>query len=195
MNRFFQFLLISLFLLVSLIGSICVCFTLNNIGTIIVMIVLSVILFAGFLYSIMFAFSFKLGKKLKATITKKEYIPTDNNEHSDNAYYKYTYQVNINNKIKKGSFKIYSLNIDVVNNLNIGNEIEINKFLFAISVDHNKLLNTIRDSYQDADKNNELLKKTKREISRSLKRDLIIGVTIFVLIGICCLIYFLKIIK
>lgn len=195
MNKFFSFLLISLLLLVGLVGSICVCFSSNNIGSIIIMIILSLILFVGFIYCCMVAFSFKFGKKLRAIITNKEYIPTDNDEHSDNAYYKYTYQVNVNDKIKKGSFKVYCLDVDVVNNLNVGNEIEVNQFLFAISVDVNKFLRRVRGSYREGDKNKELLKSQKKNVSRALKIDLIIGVAIFVLIAICFFIYFGGIIK
>ena len=143
---FFQLLIISLLLLATCIGSICSCFSLSNMGSIIIVIILSVILFAGFIYCFIFALSFKVGKKLKAHIINKQFIPADNNEHDANGYYKYTYQVNVNNKIKKGSFKIYCLDIDVISNLNIGNEIEINQFLFAVSVNVNKLLYTIRCS-------------------------------------------------
>lgn len=145
MSKFLQFFVISLVLLCAFIGSIFACFTLDSVGTIIVLIILGVILFVGFLYCLMFALSFIVGKKLKANIINKQFIPADNDEHNANAYYKYTYLVNINNKTRKGSFKVYCLDNDIINNLNIGNEIEAKKFLFAISIDINQIKNNIRN--------------------------------------------------
>ena len=189
MSKFLQYLIISSVLLVGFIGCVLSCFLLNSAPLIIIMTLLSVCLFVCFIYLLVFALTLIFGKKINASIVKKEYIPSDNNDHSDNAYYKYTYQVNINNKIKTRSFKIYCLHDDIVKNLNIGNIIEVRKFLFITSIDENILIKEIRSLYKPNDTNSQLYQSQKKHYSKTLKKDLIIGLSVFALIVICCLIY------
>lgn len=182
MSKFLQFCIISLFLLVGFIGCILGCFAINNLFSLIILILFSILLFISSIYSFIFALSFKIGKKIKAIITDKQYIPSDNNDHSDNGYYKFIYQVNLNNKIKTKSFKIYFYNDYLAKNLNIGNEIELNKLLFITSFDKSNITKN----------NNDLCQSQKKHNSIRLKKELIIGLSIFAILSICCLIYIIK---
>ena len=195
MSKYLQCFIISLVLFVGFIGAVISCFILNDLTSLIIMILLSVFLFIGFFYSFIFALSFKVGKKIKASIINKQYIPSDNNKNPDNAYYKYTYQLNVNNKTKTRSFKIYCLNDDIVKNLNIGNEIQVNKFLFITSIDIKNLIKEIRTSYNSNDIDSKLYHSQKKHFSKTLKKELIIGLSILTLLITCCLIYVLTGIK
>ena len=144
MSKMFQFGLISLLLLASGIGAIIGAFTLDSVGTIVVLIVLSIILILGGLYMLIYALAFMFGKKVKAKIINKVYIAGDNDEHVGNSYYRYEYIITANGKAMKGKFRIYYTDQDIISALNISDEIEANKFLFVTNIDTNKIIRAIR---------------------------------------------------
>lgn len=191
MGEMLQFGLLSLFLILSGIGAVVGAFQFDSVGTIIVLIVMAVLLILGGLYYLNFALAYKFGKKVTARITKKEYIPEDNNEHVGNSYYRYEYEIVSNGKVKKGHFRIYYLDQDIISVLNIGDEIEARKLLLVSVVDSYQVIDSIREKHKDNPDYQRALDEQKKYNRKTFKKEILIGVCLLALIAICCLIYVL----
>lgn len=195
MSKTFQFGLISLLLLISGVGAIVGVFTSDSVASMVILIIIGVCLILGGLYFLIFALSFKFGKKVKARIVNKIYVPSDNDEHVGNSYYRYQYEIVSNGKSKKGEFRIYCVDTDVISTLNIGDEIEVNKLLFVTNVDRHEIVGTIREANKDNPVFQRQLSERNKSINKNFKMDMIVGISIFALIVICCLIYMFSILK
>lgn len=193
MSKMIQFCLISLLLLLAGVGSLIASFSLNA-TSLIILIIVGVVLILSGLYFLLFALTFKFGKSVKATITKKTYIPVDNDENVGNSYYRYEYEIIINGKVKKGKFRIYDLDKDIISTLNVGNEINAKKLMFITAVDANLIIHDIREKNKDSIEYQKRLSEQNIRNRKTFKRDLIVGISIFALIAICCLIYVFSVI-
>ena len=193
MNKMIQFGLISLFLILTGVGALIASFNLNT-TSLIILITVSVILILSGLYFLLFALAFKFGKCVKGIITNKIYIPVDNDENVGNSYYRYEYEIVSNGKIKKGKFRIYELDKDVNSIINIGTEINAKKLMFITVVDANSIIDDIREKYKDNEEYQKILNQKNKINRKTFKKDFIVGISVFALIVICCLIYVISII-
>lgn len=195
MSKMLQFGLISLLLLISSVGAIISAFTMDSVASIIVLVIVGISLILGGLYFLIFGLAFKFGKKIKAKIVDKVYIVGDIDEHIGNSYYRYEYESISNNKSKKGKFRIYYTDKDIISALNIGDEIEVNKFLFITNADSNEIIDVVRETNKDNPVFQQQLSERNKFVKKNFKRDMIVGISIFALIVICCLIYVFSVIK
>lgn len=195
MNKMLQFSLISLLLLLSGIGSIIGSISIDNTASMILLIVVGSILILSGVYFLIFALAFKVGKNVNAKIVNKVYIPVDNDENVGNSYYRYEYEIVSNGKVKKGKFRIYSLDNDIISTLNVGDEILVKKLLFVTAVDPNLIIKDIRNKNKDNPEYQKMLGEQGGRTRKAFRTDIIVGISIFVLIAICCIIYVINLVK
>lgn len=106
-------------------------FTNINLG-IILLILLDIIFITLTIYCTLITLTFKLGKHIDATIVDKESVDYNKGKNALATYYKYTYEVTINNSNKLGQFRLYEDNINIVNAISIGDTIKVYRFLNII---------------------------------------------------------------
>lgn len=78
---------------------------------------------------------------------------------------------------------------DIISTLNVGTEINANKLMFITAVDANLIIRKIREKNKDNVEHQRALNQQNRTNRKTFKRDMIVGISIFALIAICCLIY------
>ena len=119
-------------------------FTNINLG-IILLILLDIIFITLTIYCTLITLTFKLGKHIDATIVDKESVDYNKGKNTLATYYKYTYEVTINNSNKLGQFRLYEDNINIVNAISIGDTINVYKFLNIIKSSNKDIILQIQN--------------------------------------------------
>ncbi|MBQ9124362.1 MAG: hypothetical protein IJY14_01605 [Acholeplasmatales bacterium] len=184
MNKSLKYISISILLLIPLIGCITSVFFTDDTYSLFIALIFGIILFVGFLVSMLYTLSYFFGKTCLATITKKKYHPRSYG--STRRGYTIYYAIG---KIK-GSFELFELDDDVSITLDVGDKIEVKKLLFATTVDTKNVVHQTREEHENDPQYQKTAKKVQERNSRMIKMDLIvIGIVVAVFIIIMLITY------
>lgn len=156
----------------------------------IAIIAICAVLFLIFIFILLYALSLAIGKKYKAKITSINRIATkvrtgdSVNDIRTRVYYECKYSMEINGKILNSYIKINNYDLILIEYLKPDVEIELNKFLFVITLDKVKLKKQILEEKAETEKYKQLLEKENGMLARLHKKYLFMEIIAAILVSL-----------